>query len=164
MSVDVYLIAQIEWKAMMVGQVVAPSQVFKIGYSANPFERVGQLRISSTKNMGLFGVILCRDEDAARATEANCHRLLRAFRGRGEWFRADVSRSWETLRGAYPTAAVWLTDWFDVDLDTMQVVPYPPGAWNGVSDNYRAYRDYKEHGVLSGLFASLAPPIAPIPD
>lgn len=155
MSVDVYLISQIKWQMMMPGQMVVPSGVFKVGYSENPFKRLAQLKHQSSRNLALFGVVICRDEEEARQVEAICHDALSAYRRRGEWFKCDHEVAWDTISGKFPASSLWLTRGYNVDLETMQIVPFPPGSWGGMSDNYHHYRDYKENGVMSGPCAEL---------
>ncbi|CAH2601604.1 GIY-YIG nuclease family protein [Rhodovastum atsumiense] len=147
MTTDVYLIAGVTWERLIRGQVVTHSNLFKIGYSANPFDRLKQVRANSSHNLALFGVILCENEQAAAEVEKGCHKALAGYRRRGEWFRNDVRQSWKHLIEIYPTGSIWLTDWYDIDLDRMQLAPFPPGAKFGVSDNYHAYARFKE-GLL----------------
>lgn len=148
MSVDVYLVAQVEWANLAAGPpTVAASNNFKIGYSANPFNRLAQLRVGASKNLEVFGVVVCSDEPSASKVEKECHTLLQDFRGRGEWFNVDIRLAWSRIERSFPKTAVWLTDFFTVDLDTMRLVPFKVGAFGGLSDNYHTYRAHKESGT-----------------
>lgn len=154
-TVEVYLVSRVEWSRGLGGSFVGPAPRFKVGYSADPFERLEQLKAASGHNLALWGVVLCGSVDAAARVERRCHDLLREHRRRGEWFEASVDEAWETISREFPDASLRLTTHYDVDLDTMRLVPPRPGAWSGVADGWHHYRAFKEHGLLEGPFAAL---------
>ncbi|MCQ4162771.1 GIY-YIG nuclease family protein [Roseomonas sp. GC11] len=161
-SVDVYLIAQLREEHRLFMSFAAPGDTFKIGYSADPFQRLKLLRSASAKNLALFGVLLCANETTARDAEQECHGLLQDMRWRGEWFRGSVADAWARIAARF-TQAVWLTDGYRVDLDKMKLVPFAMGAWGGISDNFHHYRAFKR-AQTSPLDAATPWPRQPLPD
>src|SRR4051812_29502558 len=126
-TVDVYLIAQLEWAHVLCGVAIKPADAFKIGYSTDPFLRVRHLRGGSTKNLALFGVILCADEATAAKTESAAHDILSADRGRGEWFHGNAEAAWRQVGEQFP--ALWLTRYYTINLDAMRLAPFARGDW-----------------------------------
>jgi hypothetical protein len=150
-TVDVYLIAQVEFVGGIGWPYVCPGPVFKVGYSANPFLRLAELKVGSAKNLALFGVILCADETTAQATEVAVHGVLAGQRGRGEWFSGDVEVTLGKISERFPV--LWLTRYYLIDLDLMRLVPFKRGVGAspshiGFSDAWHWYADIKSTGVV----------------
>lgn len=154
-TVDVYLIAHVEFERVLYGVAVKPSDSFKVGYSANPFSRLRDLRTASAKNMALFGIILCPDKDIAERTEKAIHGMLRDQRGHGEWFKGNALDAWRMVGEKFP--CLWLTMYYTIDLDRMQLVPFRRGGGLGTSDSYHWYAELKETGKVPPLYYSCTP-------
>jgi hypothetical protein len=152
-TVDVYLIAHVEFEPVLCGVVVKPSDSFKIGYSANPFSRLRDLRTASSKNLALFGIIMCPDRGAAERTENAIHEMLRNQRGRGEWFNGNAMDAWRVIGEKFP--CLWLTPRYTIDLDRMQLVPF--SRKSGYSESYHWYAELKETGRVPPLYYEPTP-------
>lgn len=150
-TVDVYLIAQIEWAGVLYGCAIAPGESFKVGYSADPFVRVSQLKTASNRNLALFGIILCHNDADAMDAERAVHDILAPWRRRGEWFQGDARKAWLQVEERFP--ALWLTRYYTIDLESMRLVPFPRGrrahgGFMGFSDLWHWYHDLKTTGVV----------------
>ncbi len=152
-TVDVYLIAHVEFEPVMFGISVKPSNSFKVGYSSNPFSRLRELRAGSGKNMALFGVILCPEKAMAERTESAIHEILSGWRGRGEWFKGNAMDAWRVIGEKFP--CLWLTHRYTIDLDRMQLVPFSRSS--GYSESYHWYAELKETGKVPPLYYEPTP-------
>lgn len=73
--------------------------VMKIGFSANPKQRLCDLRKQRSR-LGLE-LLLARQCENARGIEGLAHRLLRHRKLRGEWFLASPREAAEAVRTAF---------------------------------------------------------------
>lgn len=63
------------------------SHCYKIGSTVNrPMARLRELQVGSAAELTLYEVIYCKD---VRAAEAQAHKCVAEYRGRGEWFELE---------------------------------------------------------------------------